>query len=134
MAFNWWADAGMTVPLTRLDFLRAESPVPVDGVAYFGNPIAGTKLQRASSPGAAPLQVAVADTTPGSGVEVANIRLASTPAGLASAVAGAALNIGSTLPSGVAVAVYVRLTSSLAAVGNYDDVSLGVGDRLETAE
>ncbi len=133
MAFNWWADAGMTVPLTRLDFARTTAAAAVDAVAYFGNPTAGTKLQRASDPGIDPLQVEVSDAASGSGVETANVKLASSAAGLASAVAGASLNIGTTINAGTAVAVYVRVDSSITAVGNYDDVSLAVPDWLETA-
>ena len=133
MAFDWWADSGMTVPLTRLDFVRTATPAAVDAKAYFGNPIAGTKLQNSTSPGSAPLQITVDDSAPGSGVEAAGIKLAASVGGLAGATAGAPLGIGTTLFAGPAVTVYVRVTSGITALGDYDDVSLLVPDRLETA-
>lgn len=130
--FAWWADAGMTVPLTRLNFVRDTTPSAVDAVAWFGSPVAGKTLRRQSAPGVDPLQVEIDDAASGSGVQVSNIKLALSSAGLSSATPGAALNLPATINSGTAIAVYVRLDSSIATVGNYDDVTLQVGDWLET--
>lgn len=133
--FAWYADAGLTVPLTRGDFVRGATPAPVNRIVYFGSPVAGKLLQHASDPGIEPLQVTVVDAASGSGVAVADVKLASTFAGLDSAVGGAALNLGTTLASGAgnAVPVFVRVGGSIATPGNYDDVSLQVADWLEVA-
>lgn len=133
--FAWYSDAGLTAPLTRADFVRGTTSAPVDKIVYFGSPATGQKLQDATSPGVAALQVSVADAASGSGVDAANIKLALTAGGLATATGGAALSIGTTLLSGAAnaVAVYVRLTSALTTAGNYDDVSLRVANWLESA-
>lgn len=131
--FAWYADAGLTVPLTRGDFVRGTTPADVNRVVYFGSPEAGKQLQNVNDPGVDPLQVTVVDAG-GGGVATADVRLASSFGGLASATPGAALNIGSTILSGPAnaVPVFVRVSSSLAVVGNYDDVSLRVADWLES--
>lgn len=134
MTFAWYSDAGLTAPLTRADFTRGSTAAPVNRIVYFGSTTAGKKLQRVSSPGTDPVQVSVADAAVGPGVEVANIKLALTFAGLDSAVGGAPLSIGTTVLSGAsnAVAVFVRITSALSVVGNYDDVSMRVADWVES--
>ncbi|MDO9596740.1 MAG: hypothetical protein Q7J47_03370 [Azoarcus sp.] len=132
--WSWYADAGGTVPLTRGDFARGSVSAAVDRIVYFMSPATGKKLQRATLPGTNALQVKIDDVASGSGVEVANIKLALSSGGLGSATGGAALSIGTTLLSGAAgaVAVFVRLTSAITAAGNYDDAGLYVEDYLET--
>lgn len=126
MAFTWWADPGMTAPLTRLRFTRSPTPAAVDAVVYFGNPWAGTELQSASAPGVAPLSVVLADAGSSSGVEVDEVLLASTKAGLDTAVPGAPLHLGARIHAGAAVAIHVRIDSELTDPGRYADVSLTV--------
>ena len=131
MAFSWWADAGMTVPLSRLDFSRTNVPAPVDAVAWFGNPVPGTKLQAAADPGAAALLVTVSDDAPASGVEADQIKLANSVAALDAASWGAPVNLAVTINAGTAVPVYVRIDSPLVAGGNYDGIELQVPDWVE---
>lgn len=132
--FAWYADAGLTVPLSRGDFVRGTTPANVNRVVYFGSPVAGKKLQKVSDPGIDALQVSVMDSAGGSGLAAADVKLASSFAGLDGAVGGAALGIGATLLSGPgnAVPVFVRVGGALTAEGNYDDVSLSVADWLES--
>jgi len=134
MTFAWYSDAGLTAPLTRADFVRSSTATPVNRLVYFGSPATGKKLQKVSAPGVDQLQVSVADSAVGSGVEAANVKLALTFAGLDSATGGAALNIGATILSGAAnaVAVFVRITSALTTPANHDDVSIRVLDWLES--
>lgn len=131
--FAFFADAGLTAPMTRADFVRGSTAVAVDKIVYFGSPATGKKLQNVNDPGVDALEVSAVDAASGSGVEVANIKLALTAGGLASATGGAPLSIGTTLLSGSAnaVAVYVRLTSAITTAGNYDDTSLQVADWVE---
>ncbi len=134
MSFNWFADAGLTVPLTRGDFVRGATPGNVNRVFYFGSPLAGRQLQNVADPGVDPLEVSIVDAAGGSGVAASEVRLASSFAGLATATGGAPLGIGTTILSGAAnaVPVFVRLASALTAEGAYDDISLQVADWLES--
>lgn len=134
MSFNWFADAGLTVPLTRGDFVRGATPADVNRVFYFGSPVVGKKLQAVSNPGVDALQVSIVDASGGSGVAASEVKIAATFAGLASATGGAALGIGPTILSGAsnAVPVFVRVSSALSTVGNYDDITLRVADWVES--
>jgi len=134
MTFAWYSDAGLTAPLTRADFVRGSTATPVNRIAYFGSTTAGKKLQKVSNPGVDPVQVTVADSGLGSGVEAADVKLALTFAGLDSATGGAPLSIGTTILSGAAnsVAVFIRITSAITTPSNSDDASLQVLDWLES--
>ena len=131
--FAWYSDAGLTAALTRADFTHGSTATPVDKVVYFGSPASSKKLQSSVTPGTTPLQVAISDAA-GGGVAVADVKLALSSIGLGSATGGASLNIGTTILSGSAnaVPVFVRLTSALTAIGNYDDVSLSVSSWVES--
>lgn len=133
-SFSWYTDAGLTVPMTRGDFVRGTTPSNVSRVVYFGSPLAGKQLQHVNDPGVDPLQVEVDDAAPGAGLAAADVKLASSFAGLDGAVGGAALSIGATLLSGPgnAVPVFVRIGGALTTEGNYDDLSLRVADWLES--
>ena len=135
MTFAWYSDAGLTAPLTRADFVRGSTAAAVNRVIYFGSTTAGKKLQNVNNPGINPVQVTVADSAGGSGVEVANVKMALSFAGLDTATGGAALSVGTSVLSGVvnAVAVFVRITSVITTPGNYDDASVQVLDWVESA-
>ncbi len=134
MSFNWYADAGLTVPLTRGDFVRGSSLGDVNRVVYLGSTDTGRQLQAESDPGVDALQVTVVDADGGSGVAASEVKLALSFAGLAGATGGAALSIGPTILSGAAnaVPVFVRLGSALTAEGNYDDISLRLSGWVES--
>lgn len=133
--WRWYSDPGLTAPLTRADFVRDATAVAVDRRLYFGSSEAGKKLQCVTDPGADQLQIAVTDATSGAGVEVADVVLSLSAAGLDSATPGAALDIGTTLYSGVEnrVEVFVRLDSALIATGDYDGISIGPVDYVESS-
>lgn len=135
ITFGWYANAGLTSPLTRSDFVRSGVAGPVDRVVYFGSPAAGRQLQNAADPGVDPLQVELADGDDGVGVDPAEVSLALSAAGLDAATPGVPLVIGTTLLSGPAnaVAVHVRVDSAITAIGEFEDVSLRVAGVLETA-
>ena len=126
----FFADAGLTVPLSRGDFVRGATPGPVDRVFYFGSVESGKKLQSSAAPGTDSLEISVVDLTAGSGVAASDVVLALSASALATNTPGAALSIGNTLMSGAAgaVAVYVRINSSLSAIDDYDDITLQVTD------
>lgn len=135
MATTWafYADAGLTTPLiggaTLIDGAAA-----VDRLIYFGSSTASKTLQAASTPGTDPITVSPADSAGGTGAAVGNIKLALTFGGLATATAGAALNVGTTLTSGSAnaVPIYVRTLQGALGVGVYDDLTLATNGLVET--
>jgi len=105
-----------------------------DGVFYVGTPNAANQLQEALDPGINPIVVSIVDATPGADVEVADIKLAASQVDLASAVAGASLSLGVTIPGGQAgaKAVWYRWANSEGS-GVYTDITLEIVDRIESA-
>lgn len=70
------------------------------------------KLQRKTNPGVSEIIVAIEDSSPGSGHEEGEIKLATTLAGLDTAVAGADLSLGTTINPGEAqrANIYIKAT------------------------
>lgn len=132
MSFGFFADAGLTVPLSSL---RHYSTQVGDRLVYFGSADADRQLQDAANPGVANVQVTVADSASGSGLAASAIKLASTSGGLTSATGGAALSLGATVTSGVANAkpVHIRIDTTGGTVPDeYLDVSLAVAGVIES--
>lgn len=77
------------------------------GSFWVGDPEADMVLEADSDPGIDPIAVSIVDSAPGGGVEASHIKLALSEAGLASAVAGNPVNLGSSINSGAAGAVRV---------------------------
>jgi len=128
--FRFFADAGLTVPLTSGSFAVAAGASNVDRVVWFGSPEAGLSLVRVSDPGVDPVQVVPEDTDEESGLDATDVRLALSSAGLGSATPGAALTLGTSIASGAAnaIPVYVRVSPGAAPVGQYLDLMLVVDD------
>lgn len=97
-----------------------------DFVVYLGSVAASTVLRADSDPGVDPIIVSIADDNGAGGDAATEIKLALSSGGLASAVAGAALEIGTQVLSGTgnAIAIHVRRTSPAGAVGTQSDLSL----------
>jgi hypothetical protein len=74
----------------------------------------GRIVQAVSNPGVDYIQVFPADTASGSGFSTSGVKLALTQAGLATATAGAALNLATSISSGTshAVSFWIRVTST----------------------
>ena len=105
-----------------------------DGVFYVGTPNAANQIQAASEPGVDPITVSIVDAAAGGGVEVADIKLATSQPDLNSAVAGNDLLLPATIAGGdtAAVPVWYRWGNS---VGNavYTEIGLSVVARVESA-
>lgn len=126
--FRFFADQALTTPVNRLSvvtLLSAGDPEPVAAVVYFGSQDATTELSAASA-GDISISVAVGGDLPASAV-----RLALSQAGLATALGGAALNIGSTVAGGAggALAVWIAVDTD-GAVGRYS-ISLRTSEVIE---
>lgn len=120
-------------PLTCAQIAGASADA-VDKVIYFGSTETGKKVQVDASPGVTPIQISVSDSASGSGAPASEIKLATSAPGLATAVAGAALGLTTSISSGVAnaVPIHVRRDSALTVAGSYTDISLVTQTLIET--
>ena len=122
--FGFFQDAALTTPLASLAFVGSANvgAASVVQTVYFGSPTAGMKVQATSNPGVDQISVSVTESAPAAGHPTTDIKLATTSGGLATATAGAALNLGTSLQSGVAnaVPIWVQLTDSTHAIQSHD--------------
>ena len=135
MTWALYADPGLTNDLsTGVPVTQVLGGTYTDVVLYYGNPATNRVLQAASAPGADPITITPADASVSSGVETSMLKLALTSAGLDSATAGAALNVGAQLSSGVsnAVEVWLRVDAGALTAGSYTDASLDVVATVES--
>ena len=130
LTFAFWADAGMTVPNAAGATVTAGAG-PTDRIVYFGSPASGKVLQAASTPGTDPVQVSIDDANAGTGIAAKALKLALTAGGLNTAVAGEPLSIGTSIPGGSSIAVYVRTTQGALGIGSYADLSLTTNPCVE---
>lgn len=129
-----YLDSGLTTqfndstPLT----LQAVNGSAATGSVYVGTPTSGNQIQAASDPGTDQITMSIVDSSAGSGVEAAHIKLALSEAGLDSATGGAALNLGATISHGTPVRVWYRWTNSTGS-GTSTEISLQLSARVESA-
>lgn len=95
-----------------------------DASFYLGSPTDGNKFQATSDPGVDQIALSVYDSAGGSGEAATAIKLALSSANLDTATAGADLNLGTELLSGVAhaVQIWIRVTPTVTTAGSYTDV------------
>ena len=101
----------------------------VDGVVYLGSVVAGKSYQADSDPGVDSLILTIADADPSAITPLpADLKIATTNAGLAAAVAGAPLDLGLTIQGGEAnrVEVHYRMATPAAPVADYSDLSFAL--------
>ena len=109
---------------------------PVSTVqCWFGSITSGYKLQAASDPGTDKLYLSVVDSATGSGHAATAIKLATTSGGLATATAGAALDLGATLYGGAALAqeLWVECTDAVGSVSKSTELSLQLTAWVQSA-
>lgn len=138
-SFKFYHDSALTSeitsgnPLTATQVTSGALPY-VDKTIYFGSTATGMKAQVTSDPGVTAIAVSISDADGGTGSPSTEIKLASSPAGLAGATAGAALTLTTQVLSGVsnAVPISVRRASVLTVAGAYTDLTLVTQDLTET--
>lgn len=137
VTLNFYADAALEQPLASLTCEQDTDNLlpPVTTRIWVGSTAAGRQFQAASDPGVDQLTLSLVDANAGTGQPATAYKLALTEAGLAAAVAGAALDLGTTLLSGAAnaVAVWIRGDDQVGVVGNYLDISLKFNTVQESA-
>lgn len=128
--FAFFADAGLTVPLSPLAATVSTAGGSAQGVVFFGSPASGAALTRE---GGGDVTIELADSDPGGGIPASSVKLALSAGGLDSAVGGASLALGASVSSGAAGAraVYWRVTLGAGAAVTYSDLSLKVLAVLE---
>lgn len=128
MTFKFYSDAALTTEITApLAFSQSTpSPTASDKVVYLGSIASGKTAEAASDPGVDPILVSIIDAAPGSGSQANDVKLALTSGGLATATAGASLNVGPQILSGSAhaVEIHIRVLDSTGGVGTNTDLSL----------
>lgn len=130
---NLYDDAALTtaatVPLAfAQDTLGAIAPH--QRRFYLGNPDAGYRFRANSDPGVDSIEMSIVDAAPAGGQPDTCIKLATTQAGLSSAVAGDPLDLGATILSGAvnAVQIWVEFDDATATVGTDTDLSLTLNE------
>lgn len=90
--------------------------------------------QEINAPGTNPIIIALVDANPGSGQETDTITLATSAAGLDTATAGASLDLGTTLLSGVseAVEIHIRLTNTEDTVSVSTELTAQIVETLDS--
>lgn len=135
LSFAFFSDPALTTRVTSL-YLVADvnSAQAVDRVIYFGSPAAGRVAKSAAAPGVDSILLSVVDVAPGSAVDASDVVLALSVDGLSIATAGAPLDLGTAINSGInyAVAIYIRLVGGTNSVIS-DEISLSVSTIAEFA-
>lgn len=136
LSFNFYFDAALTQPVT------AETPISAaftgaastDLQLWFGSTASSTQVQDLTTPGTTPISISPSDSAAGSGQPDTALKLSTSQAGLDTATAGATLEIGTTVLSGVANAFpfWLRISNALTAVAVYTDLSLITSEIIES--
>jgi hypothetical protein len=134
VSLAFFADAGLTVPLSRLDVIQAadDSLPAVDRVIYLASTAAGKRFNAASDPGVDVITLSVVNTA--SGIAATTVRLAASAGGLATATPGAPLELGTEILSGAvnSVPVHVRVDLPVTPIGRYENLSFELNELIET--
>lgn len=129
-SIDLYVDAALsTAAVSPLEFVQDNQGVaPPHARRFFLGSIdaAGTLFEAASNPGVDQITLSITDADPGAHQETTSIKLARTEAGLATAVPGAALDLGTSITAGAAgaVEVWVQWTDSTAVA--YTDGALSL--------
>lgn len=133
ITFRFYTDPALTTPLDRPLYLFMSSAAGAsgDGVLYLGSTVPGRVLQATAEPGVAVVSVSI-DGGAG-GLPVNAVRLASSAAGLDSAVPGASLDLGVEIASQIAVAIHFRVTQDGFTPGDFANLALQINALSEFA-
>lgn len=135
LSFGFYSDAALTTPVAAsLSFYQeATDPVAESKIIYFGSTNAAKTLKAASAPGVDQIVLSVSDAAPGAGSPAADVKLALSAGGLATATGGASLSLGAQLAGGVAnaVAIHIRVLDSTEVSAINTDLALATNNLRE---
>lgn len=137
MSLKFYLDANLSTPLsTPLTFEQAAdgSTGPQTRVVYLGSVMSNRQFEAAINSGVDPILLSVADSQPGSGQEVNNVRLALAPNDLITAIPGAPITLPATLLSGAnnSIPIYIQVQDTAGLVGTDSNISLVTNNIIET--
>lgn len=136
VTLKFYSDAGLTTELATLARSANSdgSSGSIDAVVYLGSTASGKTFRADSNPGVDQIVLTPTDAAAGSGHPASEIKLALSAGGLAGATGGAALNLGTQILSGAAnaLAIYMRWTNTVSAVGLSTELSLALNTVQET--
>lgn len=129
---NFYSDTNLTTLLTSpMEFSQNIDGTSgdLDAVFYFGDPSSSVSIYAASNPGVDQITVSIADTTnsAGNGPQVLDVKLALTSGGLATAIAGASLDVGTSIAGGIAgkKSIHIRMhTPTTSVAGTFTELSI----------
>lgn len=127
---NLYLDAALTTLATiPLVFQQDDQGVadPHQRQFFIGSTDTGALFEALSDPGVDQIVLSITDAAPGSGQEAASLKLASTLAGLATAVAGDPLNLGTVINAGAAGAKEVWIEWNDTTGVQATDLNLSIG-------
>lgn len=127
--FKFYTDSALTTELgatLQVSHNSDFSDNPQDFQLFLGSVGSSLKIEANSNPGVDNITISVADTTPGSGHETTEIKLATTQGGLAAAVAGDPLTVGTVVNSGNTndFEFWVRVTNAVSTPGVSTELSI----------
>lgn len=134
--FKVYKDSGLVQEMDpaaeAFDIGNGESPKQFQ--FWFGSTDAALKVQANSNPGTDQITVSVGDSNPGSGHETTAVKLATTQAGLATATAGAALDLGTVINGGVgnAAVVWTEVTDATGGTVSSAELYPALNELLES--
>jgi len=137
MAFAFYTDNGLINELIG-NMLFTEpadhSSVPADQILYLGSTDADRKIEYDLDPGVGQITIIPTDDDEGNNHEKEEITLALNSEDLETNTAGASLDVGVEVLSGVGnqVAIYVRVRDATATVGTSTELSLLTNSLRET--
>jgi catabolite regulation protein CreA len=135
LSLKAFSDAALSGVLPSLNVLQKTDGTtgPVDIVFYLGSNAVGKKIEASSNPGVDNIVLSVVDASTGAGQAVGAVKLATSSAGLDSAIAGDPLTLSTSILSGSAdaVVVYARLLATDLTAGTYADLSLQTNPLVE---
>jgi hypothetical protein len=139
ISFKFYHDSALTSEITALNPLTATQDTAgilgaVDKTIYLGSTLTGNQAEATSDPGVDPVEVSIVDANAGTGAPATEFKLALSSGGLATAIAGAALELSATVLSGVAnaVPIYTRRDSAIGVAGSFTDITLETNELIET--
>jgi len=132
-----YTDAALTTELTGNLLIKQNvdgSTPPVETQLWLGSTVVSAIFKASSNPGVDNIELSIADASPGSGHEVAEVKLATTQGGLAAATPGALLSLGLQITGDVANAVpfWVQVDDATAVLGTSTELSVITNDIDET--
>lgn len=137
--FDFFTDTALTTAApTPIQFAHNSdfSDNPQDLQLFLGSTGSNLKIEADSNPGVDNIVISVADTSPASGHETTEIKLATTQGGLAGATPGASLTVGTSVLSGTAndFEFWIRVTNAVSTVGVSTELSISTNNVREGAQ